>query len=329
MTTLADIRTKVRRLTGRPTAQDITNDQIDEYINTFYLYDFPEELRLFHLNTVFTFATEPNVDRYPMANIAVTTAGGADTAINVYYNLSPPAYVAGYETSFSQSLEQFFTTYPKLAQVNETVQGDGTTGPYTLTFANTPVLQNELTIGAIDNTNTLIAVQDVPTNASVGTLAEMNTGTAVVGSINYLTGAVSVTFANAIPTGNDITFSTVPYAAGRPQALLYYNDVITLRPVPDASYRVEIKAFTQPTQLINDAESPELKQWWQYLAYGAAKKIFQDSGDGDGEQAIMPELMNQEMLALRRSIVQQTPERTATIYTSFNGYPYGNYNNRF
>jgi len=329
VTTLADIRTKVRRLTGRPTAQDITNDQIDEYINTFYLYDFPEELRLFHLNQTFSFVTEANVDQYRMADIPVTTNAGADTAINVYYNLQPPAYVAGYRVFWNQDQSEFFGAYPPLAQINQTVQGDGTTGPYAVTFDSTPILQNSLTIGAVDNTASLIAVEDVPTNSSAGTLREVNVLTAVVGSVGYATGAISVTFANAIPAGNEITFTAVPYAAGRPRSILYFGDVLTLRPVPDSSYKVEIQAFIQPTQLLNDAESPELKQWWQYLAYGAAKKIFQDSGDGDGVQGIMPELMNQEMLALRRSIVQQTNERTATIYTGFNGYPYGNYNNQF
>jgi len=329
VTTLADIRTKVRRLTGRPTAQDITNDQIDEYINTFYLYDFPEELRLFHLQQTFSFVTEANVDQYRMSEIAVTTNTGTDTAINVYYNLSPPAYVSGYEAFWSQAPEQFYRTYPLLAQIEETIEGDGTTGPYTATFPNTPILQNSLTLGGIDNTTSLIAVEDVPSNSTSGTLQEVNLLTAVTGSVNYLTGAVSVTFANAIPSGNQITFSAVPYAASRPRSILYYGDVLTLRPVPDASYRVEIEAFIQPTQLIADAQSPELKQWWQFLAYGAAKKIFQDSGDSAGEQSIVPELMHQEALALRRSLVQQTNQRSATIYTSYNGFPYGNFNNRF
>ena len=39
--TLADIRSKVRRITARPSALQITDAEIDNYINTFYIYDFP------------------------------------------------------------------------------------------------------------------------------------------------------------------------------------------------------------------------------------------------------------------------------------------------
>ena len=72
-----------------------------------------------------------------------------------------------------------------------------------------------------------------------------------------------------------------------------------------------------------------LKQWWQYLAYGAAKKVFEDSQDPEGKHAIMEEFKEQERLVLRRTIVQRTAQRTATIYTEMVGFPYGNFNNRF
>jgi hypothetical protein len=39
--TLGAIRTKVRRLTRSPNTAQITDNQIDEYVNTFILYDFP------------------------------------------------------------------------------------------------------------------------------------------------------------------------------------------------------------------------------------------------------------------------------------------------
>ena len=64
--TLADIRTKVRRLTGKPSNQQITDPEIDEYVNTFYLYDLPENLKLFSLHTTFEFLTIPNIDQYDM-----------------------------------------------------------------------------------------------------------------------------------------------------------------------------------------------------------------------------------------------------------------------
>jgi hypothetical protein len=340
MSTLANIRTKVRRLTGRPSAQQITDTQIDEYVNTFYQYDFPEHLRVFSNETTFTLMTIANVDQYKMlaANpaspafneLVVTYSGGTVSAANAYYNIKPPVYIEGYQSWYSQNREQFFRTYPMLGdELATTITGDGSTGPYTFTCDSVPVFQNEVYIGAVDSTGATVKVQDVPSSATTGTWQEILTGTTVTGSINYLTGAGTITFANAIPSGNEITVIFTPYQPNRPQAVLFYDNVITLRPVPDKPYPVQMNAFLLPTALAASSDEPLLNQWWQYLAYGAAKKIFEDSQDPEGVTQIMPAFKEQEELVLHRHIVQQTNERTATIYTEMTSFPYSNFNNRF
>lgn len=341
MSTLANIRTKVRRLTGRPSEQQITNTQIDEYVNTFYQYDFPEHLRVFSNETTFTFMTIANVDQYNMlaANpaspafneLVVAYSGGTVSAANAYYNIKPPVYIEGYQSWYSQNREQFFRTYPMLGdELATTVTGNGGTG-YTFTLDSVPVFQNEVYVGAVDSTGATIKVQDVPTNATTGTWQEILTGTAVTGSINYITGAGSITFANTIPSGNEITVIFTPYQPNRPQAVLFYDNVITLRPVPDKPYPVQLNAFLLPTAFDSDVPTgePVLNQWWQYLSYGAAKKIFEDAQDMEGVAQIMPGLKEQENLVLHRHIVQQTNERTATIFTEMVSFPYSNFNNRF
>ncbi|MGD8327648.1 MAG: hypothetical protein PVF65_12095 [Sphingomonadales bacterium] len=331
MTTLSDIRLKVRRLTGRPSDQSITDAQIDDYVNTFYLYDMPEDLRLFSLQTNFSFVCERNVDEYDLTNIQVEVAGGAtDSALNVYYNISPPFYIAGYEVDYHQDQTGFFRIWNKVNQITTTVTGNGTPGPYAFTLSNVPVYQRQVFIGAIDNTGATVAVQDIPTNRTTGTWALTNTTTAVVGSINYVTGAGTITFSNAIPAGNEITISSVPYVAGRPVSVLFYDNKITLRPAPDKEYTVETQAYKLPTALLNGADNPALKQWWQYLAYGASKKIFEDSQDPEGVAAIMQEMKHQELLVGRRTIGQMRNQRTATIYSDANSQGFGNYYpNRF
>jgi hypothetical protein len=62
--TLQTIRNKVRLLTRNPTEQQMTNAQLDQYINTFIMYNFPQQLRLYNLRKTFTFYTQPNVDVY-------------------------------------------------------------------------------------------------------------------------------------------------------------------------------------------------------------------------------------------------------------------------
>ena len=71
-TTLQAIETKVRRLTRSPSTAQLTQADLDNYINTFVVYDFPEHLRLFSLRTILTFYTQPFIDTYK-TNTTVTT----------------------------------------------------------------------------------------------------------------------------------------------------------------------------------------------------------------------------------------------------------------
>jgi hypothetical protein len=66
--TLEAIRTKVRRLTRSPSENILPTSDIDEYINTFVEFDFPEHIQLFPLHTTFEFFTQPNVDTYVPSN---------------------------------------------------------------------------------------------------------------------------------------------------------------------------------------------------------------------------------------------------------------------
>lgn len=331
MTTLADIRIKVRRLTGRPSTQQITDTEIDDYVNTFYLYDLPEQLRLFSLHTTFEFMTIPNVDQYDLRTMTITENGITENIVDVFINLQPPVYIAGYQSFWSQDNEQFFRIYPKLAEIQTTVTGDGTPGPYTFTLSNSPILQFCVTVGTIDSTGATVQVIDDPQSRTSGNWLIINTETSVTGTVSYLTATGTVTFSNNIPSGTEITVTAVPYVENRPQALKYFDNTITLRPVPDKVYKVSMNAFRTPTQFLSTVPSanPELKQWWQYLAYGATKKIFEDSQDPEGVNTIMGGLKEQERLVLRRTLVQLTNERTATIYTEMTSYPYNNNQGRF
>jgi len=46
---LQTIQQKVRRLTRSPSEAQLTDAQLNQYINTFVLYDFPEQIRTFNL----------------------------------------------------------------------------------------------------------------------------------------------------------------------------------------------------------------------------------------------------------------------------------------
>jgi hypothetical protein len=315
LSTLTQIRTKVRRLTRSPSSSQLTNDQIDDYVNTFVLYDFPE----FTVDNQVVFFTMPNVDEY------FTNTDNEDDPLfnfkNIYLSVQPPAYIAGEEVALTQTRDQFFREYPKTEAEEIIGAGDSVTVAFTGTLATTPVLANTVSFSSIDDDGNGIVLNDLPQYDGVtglqlqtGDLVEPDSTTSV-GVINYLTGVYSFTFPLAPGNGENVIAQTFRYAAAKPRSILYEDRTFTLRPVPDKVYRVEIDAFKRPTELLNVTDEPDVAQWWQYIAYGASKKVFEDRMDVESIQAITPEFLRQRSLVLQKLVVQQSSERTATIYT--------------
>lgn len=299
--TLGDIILKVRRLTKSPNINQITDDQITQYVNTFYIYDFPEHLRLKDLFTNYTFYTIPNQDTYALPT-------------DFYVSVEGPLYINGYQSFFSQDQDQFYQLYPKLG-LQETIGfGDGTPGPFTYTFANTPILQNELSIGTLNTNSEALQANDQSVDTYTGNLVGDVAVAPAVNTVSYVPGTITVTFNQNTLPGQPITAFYVPYVPSRPVAALFYHNNFILRPVPDNSYLVRIACYQTPT-ILTAIDSPEIKQWWQLLAFGAAMKIFEDRGDIEEMARYRPLFEEQMNLAVRRTVKQQASQRSATIYT--------------
>ncbi len=346
--TLADIRQKVRRITGRPSAAQITDAEIDNYVNTFYRFDLPQHLKMESLLVNFEFTTTANIPVY-------------DFPTDTYLTNMPPVFIAGYRTYMTQSRENYFRNNPQLNFLQQTVAtGDGSTGPYTGTLTQLPIIPgfkpnppgsysdstiagNDIEaqflkwnvifsgLGAPDATSgiapSITLVDDGQGNLFDSTDTTTDPASAR-GTINYITGAFSLnTFASAIPVGNDINAQYIPYVASRPQQVMFFEDQFIVYPIPDQAYTVSFEVYKYPTALANSTDDPQLASWWQTLAYGAACKIFADNANFEDLQKFQILLDEQMKLILRRTIMQYTSERTATIFTEqtqLNQYPFGN-----
>jgi hypothetical protein len=357
-TTLEAIQIKVRRLTRSPSSAQLTDNDLNNYVNTFVLYDFPEHLRQFSLRTTFTFYTNPFQDVYPTDTasfVGVTTNPLYDFQ-NLYLTIHPPVYIAGFSSYYTQSREQFFGIYPflnSIASIGTT--GNGATTSFTGVVnsqqaivpnnatQNICLLQNQVLFSSLATNGSGLALIDVPVVDTATGNPTINGNLYVPGStpitpptvitpantINYVTGVFTINFPSAPASGAPINSQTVPQNASLPQALLFYDNKFIIRPVPDQPYRVNFETYIRPTALLATDQSPQLQEWWQYIAYGAAKKVFEDRSDQDSVQQIMPEFKKQENLCLRRTIVQYTNERVATIYTdqsqtgTYNGWGTG------
>lgn len=369
--TLSSIRQKVRRVTGRPSPNQISDAEIDNYVNTFYMFDMPEHLRMESLRVNYQFTTTANIPVYDMPT-------------GIYLEAMPPVFIGGYQSYMTQSRENFFRINPQLNFLQQSLDtGNGTVGPYSGTCTQTPItpgfqpnppgaysfntvlppFSQACTKAAYINWNVIISALGNPDPISGiqpsisliddghGNLidpldpADPATGPnqsgpypVVRGTINYLTGAVQIGplgsipsgFSSNIPSGTPINIQYIPYVASRPQSVAFYQDQFMLYPIPDQAYTVSFEAYQYPSAFLNDPAgmgNAQVKEWWQMLAYGAADKIFADNGDLENLQKYRPLLEEQMNLCLRRTIVQQTSERTASIYTEqsqFPQYPFGN-----
>lgn len=357
LSTLTQIQNKARRLTRSLSQAQLANSDLNDYINTFVLYDMPEQIRQYKLRQQFTFYCNPYQDTY-ILNDTLPIGNPLKNFENKYTTIHSPVYIAGYNSFFSQSREQFFGIYPITNSIVLQNTGNGIAAfTYTGTITNlqgsipapgvtqsTALLQNQVLFSSLDANLNGLSMIDVPVidpatgnNTVNGNLYKPGqvpaTPPTVIlpqNTINYATGVYAVTFSAGGIQGDPgpnqpINAQTVPQVISLPQALLFYENKITLRPVPDQPYRINFEVYVRPTELLSGTQSPELAEWWQYIAYGAAKKIFEDRQDIESIAAILPEFKTQERLCLRRTIVQNTNERTATIYTEQTGKGAGAY----
>jgi len=333
--TRAAIRTKVRRLTRSPSVSQITDAQINEKINTVIRYNLPSEVKLFTLRKTFSFYTTPNVDLYD-----TNTQNTNDPMFNFKNAIllsSSPVFIAGNQVKMMQDRSAFFRSWPVFQQKVTVGTGDGLTTNFTGTLANIPVTPRHVLFSSKDTFGVGQQLIDVPRVSAVsgreGT--ERNRGNlydprgvvptdptaAVAGNnLNYVTGVFDITFSQPPDSGEFVTVQAVPYVAGKPISILFFDNAFTVRPIPDDSYEVKIEAEFPATELTDDTESPDLEQWWQWIAYATSKLIFEERMDLESVQMILPQMKEQELFVLRRTLDQLAETRAPTIYQNNVGH---------
>lgn len=313
LSTLGNIRTKIRRLTRSPSSSQLTDADIDEYVNNFILYDFASEVKLDALRTSLVFYTQPYIDTY-----STNTTDPTDPLykfIDKYYRIQKPAYIGGYPAYITESQESLYSLFPRRTATKTITTGDGFTNFFVGTFQNNPVLRKSIVFSSVDpDGNPILAYDDGQGNI-IGDVPEPAYLVLGTNKVDYVTGDYNLELSSPPKSGQALYAQYDPYEANRPDTVLFYDNKFILRPVPDKAYKVIIQAFLRPTELVNSTDMPELSQWWQYIAYGAAIKVFQDRSNTEGAQELMPEFKRQELFVLRKTITQLSDERVATLYT--------------
>lgn len=325
---LQAIMNRTRRYCASPGVQQLTDQEVADAINTYYLYDLPSNLKLLSLQFTKTIFTEPNIDVYAF-----------DTTD--YFDIQPPVYIAGYQAQYIQSKNEFYGVWPKLKQKNTVDTGDGATNSFTFTLPGIPILRSnstanssiadefEVYVTAQDVNGDSMVLVDVPTSATSGDLYYDVGGVltqSVGSSINYLTGTITAIFPSAPGSGVDINVQSTPYVAARPQTVWFFQNTLTFRPVPDDVYEFTMNVIVKPTALINAADQPIIPEWWTLLAMGAARVILQERLDMDQYSILDPFYREQLGLVENRTLTQLGNQRTSTLFTSPYNYQFGIYN---
>src|SRR5208337_4921676 len=406
------ILSKVRRLTGSadpfqlPDTPDPTNPNsvgISDYINSFYLYDFPAEFRSLKLKDLYTFNTTFGIDTYAFDSEHYTTVempcyvmnrevqlfndpwsfyglnfnwqtqnnfatgngtiGGASGTITAITNAANAQVTsAGYNlpngTTVTISgvggMTQLNGNSYNITQVdvnnfllnvNSTAFGVYTSGgiwktsayngittaaPLLRSVNNNPSfginpnyqasrVQNILITANVTNGNTLNVTDDGNGNLI---------GNCTAGNINYQTGQIlNLSFTQPVPPGNAIQIQYNPIVPSIPLSILFFQNQFVLRPVPDKGYTVQLVAYRQPSQALANtpafAGSPELSEWWECIAVGAAKKIYEDRLDFTGVAQMDKMLQERYNIVRTRTYAQLGKQRIQTLFADQLTHNYG------
>lgn len=315
----------VRRMTARYTQQQMTTQQIYNYINLAYTIHMPLSFKNSKLTKPYVFYTTPNVDTYDFVyeNGLISTPAGIPIPGNI--EIGPPIYCQGYILNYFQNKSNFYNRWPKLSVNQQINTGTGISAQvYTGTIPSTPFLRGQLDIqgnvtepaaiiSSYDDTGFTYTLTDVPqVGSNTGLLVDDTNFTA--GLINYLTG--EYTFSATIPSGAIIYASVVPYQPSRPTDVIFYNQQLTFRPVPAQVFQVEFQVSQQPTQLIANNEAPELEEWYLFICAWASKLIFTDFPDEDGMAYLQPIWDEQQQIAQRRTLRQMSSQRAQTLFST-------------
>jgi hypothetical protein len=347
--TLANAITKTRKLTGSSNAFQVTDSYIVQQMHSFYAYDLPSKFRSLKLKDVYTFTTNVGQDVYSFNSELYITVNQpcfcAKREIKLFHN-PWSFYAANFNwqefTNFASGdgttgpYSGFTTAAPFIPSVNN---DPGTQTNRNLFFPQSRV-QNILITANVIGTNGVGETQNV-TDDGEGNLIQIfqtsNGGNQEYGwtyyrqyasstptvpggaTINYETGEITgLVFAQAIPDGTPIQIQYNPKQFSIPLAIMFWQNQFTLCPTPDKGYTVELTCYRQPIQALladDQTGNPELSEWWEILAVGAAKKIFEERLDSDGVMFIDKMLKERYDIIETRTYAQIGQERITTIYT--------------
>ncbi len=305
---LESILDELRLISGRPDVTMMTDQEGVNFINYYYQYVLPKELKIFWGYTYYKFYTQANVDQY------LAPAG--------FQTFNPAVYFDGWPGEWYLNPDEFYQDYPQ--QENKTVVATGT-GSFNNFVFQIPAFP--IIIGSLYVTDGTQIAQD---NGSGGFVNPNNNNSPLAGVINYANGTVSGLAFPVPPAANtNIVQASQTYIANRPQGILYFKsapladstpatlasiDMFVLRPVPDQVYLVKMQGIQVPPPLIELTDVPFRPDLGPLIALGAALQVFKRFNQMDQIEQYTPEYNRYKDISMQDTYEEYLYERATSRF---------------
>lgn len=303
--TYSNIQETTRQISGQISATTLTNSKLGQYINNYYQFDLPRELKIEELYVQYQF---PLVKGQAAYDLPGDFADGL-----AYTHVEPRIYVNGRDITYTQDTNTFYSQVPLNFSSEQVGIGNGVTLAFAYTTQFSPIYNvRSPNSGFTQSANVLITdgvenFSDTPTGSVTGTLTGSLGG---FGTVNYSTGSISVTFASA-PSSSSVIEVTYHFQnESVPYICLFYARQFIFYPTPDTIYQCRIDSYQQPQAMVNPTDTPIKQEWAELIACGAALKILRDFGQNDKYQEVMGYFMRERSKVMSDTDNQLMATRT-------------------
>lgn len=273
---LQNIEQSTRQISGQLSATNLSSDQLQFFINSYYQYDLPRELKIDEFYVQYTFPLYQNVSTYVLP--------GDFTDGLAFTHVEPRLYVNGVPITYTQNTDVYYSIIQNNFSIETIGVGDGVTTGFTYTTNFQPIVSgfpSSVMIASIPGQTNPPGLQLQLTDDGQGNLTGDGTGT-----VDYVAGTLAFTFNSAPPVNSTIQVTYNYNQVGLPNTVLFYNRSFIFYPCPNTLYQARIDAFQQPQPLVNPDDVPLKPEWGEIIAIGAALKILRNFGQWDKYQEV-------------------------------------------
>lgn len=133
---LSTIKTKIRNITGRISTDQLSDDDLVNYINRYYQLVFPLEVRPAELKGWFQFDTVDGTDEYDLTSQTDSVTGNIfeDEVVSIEF----PVTIDGYDIDYYLNPIEFYSIWPESSTYTDAQPSDVLYYDETLIFRPTP-----------------------------------------------------------------------------------------------------------------------------------------------------------------------------------------------